>query len=122
MSHASHTHGSHPAAGETFGCPMHPEVTADHASRCPKCGMNLVPAAATTATGHGHRGHDHRHDGTHSVNHPAAALPATPPATKLCTCPMHPEIVRDRPGRCPICGMRLEPVMPDAADDFDRLA
>jgi Cu+-exporting ATPase len=25
------------------------------------------------------------------------------------TCPMHPEIVRDRPGNCPICGMALEP-------------
>src|SRR5439155_2436348 len=25
------------------------------------------------------------------------------------TCPMHPEIVRDRPGACPICGMALEP-------------
>jgi Cu+-exporting ATPase len=25
------------------------------------------------------------------------------------TCPMHPEVVRDRPGSCPICGMALEP-------------
>jgi Cu+-exporting ATPase len=25
------------------------------------------------------------------------------------TCPMHPEIVRDGPGACPICGMALEP-------------
>ena len=30
------------------------------------------------------------------------------------TCPMHPEIVRDGPGSCPICGMALEPVMPTA--------
>src|SRR5580765_7063078 len=28
------------------------------------------------------------------------------------TCPMHPEIVRDAPGSCPICGMALEPLMP----------
>lgn len=27
---------------------------------------------------------------------------------------MHPEIVRDGPGACPICGMALEPVMPAA--------
>ena len=25
------------------------------------------------------------------------------------TCPMHPEIVRDSPGNCPLCGMALEP-------------
>ena len=25
------------------------------------------------------------------------------------TCPMHPEIVTDRPGACPLCGMALEP-------------
>jgi Cu+-exporting ATPase len=41
-----------------------------------------------------------------------ALEPATPiaPATKVeYTCPMHPQIVRDEPGSCPICGMALEP-------------
>jgi len=28
------------------------------------------------------------------------------------TCPMHPEVVQDEPGDCPICGMALEPVTP----------
>jgi Cu+-exporting ATPase len=28
------------------------------------------------------------------------------------TCPMHPEIRRDGPGQCPICGMALEPLEP----------
>ncbi len=28
------------------------------------------------------------------------------------TCPMHPEIVRDASGECPICGMALEPIVP----------
>src|SRR6516164_10421254 len=32
------------------------------------------------------------------------------------TCPMHPQIVREEPGNCPICGMTLEPMTP-AADD-----
>ncbi|MDQ3550283.1 MAG: efflux RND transporter periplasmic adaptor subunit [Bacteroidota bacterium] len=27
------------------------------------------------------------------------------------TCPMHPQIVRDEPGQCPICGMDLVPMM-----------
>lgn len=30
------------------------------------------------------------------------------------TCPMDPEIVRDEPGDCPICGMALEPMTPTA--------
>jgi Cu+-exporting ATPase len=32
------------------------------------------------------------------------------------TCPMHPEIVRDAPGACPICGMALEPRTVSALD------
>jgi Cu+-exporting ATPase len=30
-------------------------------------------------------------------------------SSTLYTCPMHPEIIRDHPGICPICGMALEP-------------
>ncbi|MEO7989283.1 MAG: heavy metal-binding domain-containing protein [Chryseolinea sp.] len=26
------------------------------------------------------------------------------------TCPMHPEIVKDAPGKCPLCGMTLVPI------------
>ncbi len=33
------------------------------------------------------------------------------------TCPMHPEIVRDGPGSCPICGMALEPVTVSLEDE-----
>jgi len=36
------------------------------------------------------------------------------PAGTTWTCPMHPEIRRDRPGACPICGMALEPELPIA--------
>lgn len=31
----------------------------------------------------------------------------------LYTCPMHPQIVQDHPGDCPICGMRLVPLRKD---------
>jgi Cu+-exporting ATPase len=43
------------------------------------------------------------------------AVPAQAPKT-MWTCPMHPEIVRDRPGSCPICGMALEPRTATGAD------
>jgi Cu+-exporting ATPase len=33
------------------------------------------------------------------------------------TCPMHPEIVRDGPGSCPICGMALEPMGVPTGDE-----
>jgi Cu+-exporting ATPase len=39
---------------------------------------------------------------------PKVEMPAAP-GTKY-TCPMHPEIVRDQPDSCPICGMALEPM------------
>lgn len=35
---------------------------------------------------------------------------AAAPEGTTYTCPMHPEIVQDHPGDCPICGMALEPM------------
>lgn len=35
------------------------------------------------------------------------------------TCPMHPEIRQNHAGNCPICGMSLEPLLPDL-DDADE--
>jgi Heavy metal binding domain len=32
------------------------------------------------------------------------------------TCPMHPKIVRDNPGNCPICGMNLVALKSKASD------
>ena len=61
--------------------------------------------------GHAHHGHAH-HAHAHAAN---AAAPAIPGAQY--TCPMHPEIVQDGPGTCPICGMALEPMMPSAEEE-----
>jgi Cu+-exporting ATPase len=41
----------------------------------------------------------------------------TAPAGTKYTCPMHPEIVRDGPGSCPICGMALEPLTVSLEDE-----
>lgn len=55
--------------------------------------------------------HGHHHHAPTAASAKPAALPA--PDAKW-TCPMHPEIVRDGPGSCPICGMALEPMTPTA--------
>jgi Cu+-exporting ATPase len=52
------------------------------------------------------------------------AEPVSPAGTQW-TCPMHPEILRDEPGSCPICGMALEPMIPtdepsEELSDFSR--
>ena len=55
--------------------------------------------------GHDHAGHDHSHHG-HSHGAPPVD-PSTVAAGTKWTCPMHPEIVKDGPGDCPLCGMAL---------------
>ena len=42
------------------------------------------------------------------ANHGLEAIATTPKQRYVC--PMHPEIVRDHPDHCPICGMELVPV------------
>jgi len=50
MTHDHHGHSAHPpsrtprgAPGQTYTCPMHPEVVSETASDCPLCGMALEP-------------------------------------------------------------------------------
>jgi P-type Cu+ transporter len=51
---------------------------------------------------------------------PAAATAPVAAAGTVWTCPMHPEIRRDGPGACPICGMALEPLAPTAEEGENR--
>jgi len=62
----------------------------------------------------GHPGHAHHP--AHTTREPPSNVPVMPvvagavsPGT-LYTCPMHPEIVRNAPGDCPLCGMALVPL------------
>lgn len=85
-----------PAQATMYVCPMHPQVRQDHPGTCPICGMELVPEEPATST-----------------SPPASTQPGSAVAAdqgeKLYTCPMHPQVVQDHPGTCPICGMELVP-------------
>lgn len=62
--------------------------------------------------------HECRHG--HGQHRPAQT-PSDAAATSGYTCPMHPEIRQDRPDNCPLCGMALEPLMPELDDDNPEL-
>ena len=94
------------------------------AVRDPVCGMTVDPAIARHHTEH--LGKSYYFCGARCRERFTAAperflalaLPRPlPAAAGRWTCPMHPEIVRDRPGACPICGMVLEPITPSAGDE-----
>src|SRR5688500_4368865 len=62
-----------------------------------------------------HLSHAHRHS-DRQADAPPAPSPRTPGNAQW-TCPMHPELVRDAPGDCPICGMALVPVAGTDGDE-----
>ncbi|MGD0744675.1 MAG: efflux RND transporter periplasmic adaptor subunit [Verrucomicrobiota bacterium] len=88
-----------------YTCPMpeHSSVHSDKPGKCPICGMTLIPVMAAPDAS------------TNSTPPDTAALSSTKPAARqLYTCPMHPDVISDKPGKCPKCGMNLVPVA-DAA-------
>jgi hypothetical protein len=50
--------------------------------------------------------------------HHVASAPAAAGDRKILyyACPMHPTIKYDKPGDCPICGMKLQPVYAEETD------
>jgi len=99
----------------------HPELALE-GERDPVCGMAVEPA---TAKHHGeHAGQTYYFCSSRCREKfegeperyvtPAFPEPSRPSAggKVLWTCPMHPQIVRNEPGSCPICGMALEPMTP----------
>ncbi|HEY7113870.1 MAG TPA: heavy metal translocating P-type ATPase [Thermoanaerobaculia bacterium] len=79
----------------------------------PVCGMTVDPATSLSADRGGQRHSFCREecrrrfleDGTAAAPAPHAA----PEGRSEWVCPMHPQIERDAPGSCPLCGMALEP-------------
>src|SRR5258706_7138603 len=86
------------------------------AERDPVCGMSVGAASPHQA---GFEGRTYRFCGAgckakftadpHRYLSPSTAPPLPKVESAEWTCPMHPEIVRDAPGSCPLCGMALEP-------------
>jgi len=97
-----------------FTCPMHPQVIQDMPGNCPKCGMNLIPLKKEADKSHSplhHAEHTTEKQDGH-VQHPAPVVNINTAQQGLAkyTCPMHPQIVQDGPGKCPLCGMTLIPL------------
>jgi Cu+-exporting ATPase len=112
------------AAEALFRHQHHPEPDTVHD---PVCGMTVDPAKAKHRAEHA--GQSYFFCGTKCrekfTADPARYITAPPQsqaplaaaaAEGLWTCPMHPQIVRQEPGNCPICGMALEPMTPAAGD------
>ena len=97
---------------QQYTCPMHPEIIQDKPGNCPKCGMNLVLLKNVEAESHSnHHGHSKSEMQSRHEQHttPVVNIKEAKSFQKY-TCPMHPQIVQDGPGKCPLCGMTLVPL------------
>lgn len=107
--------------------------TAHEPALDPVCGMTVDPDRA--AGSYEYKGKTYYFCSTHCLHrfreNPESFLNKTPmapqpigitrqpkpvPGQKY-TCPMHPEVIRDAPGSCPICGMALEPITVSLEDE-----
>ncbi len=48
-----------------------------------------------------------RYEATTDLNFESTSPASMPSEEALYTCPMHPEVISDKPGKCPKCGMNL---------------
>ena len=131
MTHAHHGH--RPDAGATAlpksCCSGHGPAQTDATMVDPVCGMSVDPRTSTHRAEH--EGRNYHFCSARCREkfeaEPArwlgntAPVPALPEGT-VYTCPMHPEVRQIGPGRCPKCGMALEPLMPAAVEDDHELA
>ncbi|HSG63676.1 MAG TPA: heavy metal translocating P-type ATPase [Gammaproteobacteria bacterium] len=120
-SHA-HRHDHTEACGH---CDANDTAAPSTATVDPVCGMTVDPAEALA---HEHGGGTFHfcsagcrdkfvRDPRQYLEPQSADAGAAPTgAGTVWTCPMHPEIRRDAPGACPICGMALEPLTPTAEE------
>ncbi len=120
--HTNHGNGSRPGAACHHDHSTHtPAAAGQHID--PVCGMTVAADSSHHTT---HAGHDYRFCSAGCRTKfiaeplrylaPSANAPGPLPVGTTYTCPMHPDVIRNEPGSCPVCGMALEPVMPGLDD------
>ncbi|HEX9640438.1 MAG TPA: heavy metal translocating P-type ATPase [Candidatus Krumholzibacteria bacterium] len=104
-----HEHAQHPE---------HDQAVSAASATDPVCGMGVSVDSAYQAL---HEGTEYRfcsarclqkfqtNPGQYTGNGSTRSTEPKQTAQAEYTCPMHPEVVRNGPGSCPICGMALEP-------------
>ena len=104
----AHDHSEHAHHGE------HAHHHSEHAHHI-EHGHDHSAHAQHVVHGNGHR----RTPRAAETEHAEAGTfaPAPTAGETIYTCPMHPEIRRNAPGNCPICGMALEPLLPGLEDE-----
>ena len=133
-----------------YFCPMKCEgdKVYDHPGDCPVCNMHLVPVGKITS-GKEHMPHDHLQsqdmpqntdsgdryyctmlcEGDKTYPEPGDCpvcgmhlikLESIHKSALVYTCPMHPEIRKDKPGDCPVCGMTLVPAKGEETSEEDK--
>ncbi len=104
-----------------------------HKVRDPVCGMEVAPGSAAASAQYAgqpfyfcsaHCATKFRADPLKYLGHaatPSGSTHVAQPSSSLVRyiCPMHPEVVSDKPGNCPKCGMALEP-MEVAGEDQEQ--
>ncbi|OJA06030.1 heavy metal translocating P-type ATPase [Halomonas sp. QHL1] len=95
-------------------------MSEDHAEtkvKDPVCGMDVDPHASRHRANHAgktwyfcsEKCQDKFVAKPDAYLEPSKQSQASAPSGSIYTCPMHPEVRREGPGDCPICGMALEP-------------
>ena len=109
-----------PAGAQYYVCSMHPNVVSDKPGQCPLCNMTLEKKQKEGSAA-GHEGHQA------GAQVPSVSLPtktqedadkyvaSLSSGAEYYQCSMHANVVSDKPGDCPLCGMKLDKKQKESA-------
>ena len=84
--------------------------------------LTLMLTGTLLATGCGSEDHAHDEMSPEELEQHVLESHTDEEGNIVYTCPMHPQVVRDAPGSCPLCGMALEPLIPHVGESNAELA